>query len=176
MKKLLFIVFILVASVTPFSSASALDGNVIPGLKDQYNPAENSNPFNSDLVGEVSDGLPGQVSTFDTAKSPLERVNEIIQVLLSFLGIGALGLMVYAGFRWMTSAGNDDAVTDAKKTMRNAVIGFIIIISSYALTTFIARRIQREAGGFGVGGGLFSGSATIGDGIEGSFGTGVDSN
>jgi len=174
MKKYLFLFFISTLLILPVSPASAFGSDVIRGIKDQYNPEENANPFNEDLVGGVGDGLPGQVATFDTNKNPLERVNEIIQVLLSFLGIGAIIVVMYAGFRWMTSAGNDDAVTDAKKTLRNAIIGLVLIIMSYTVSVFIARIIQRETGAFGVGGGLFSGSASIKGGLDGSFGKGVD--
>ena len=42
-------------------------------------------------------------------------IAKIIRVVLGLLGTIVLGLMVYAGAIWMTSAGNEDKITQAKK-------------------------------------------------------------
>jgi hypothetical protein len=62
----------------------------------------------------------------------------IIQVVLSIIGIVLIGLVVYSGFMWMTAGGNSEQVDTAKTTLRNAVIGLIIVISAYSITIFIS--------------------------------------
>ena len=99
--------------------------------------------------------------------NPLFLINQIVRVLLSFLGIGTVVLMLYAGYRWMTAGGNSEQVEHAKKTLRNAVIGLILITMAYSLTIWVARRLQRVSGSYGVGNSLeFSVSGSIGGAIE----------
>ncbi len=66
----------------------------------------------------------------------------IIKYLLTFLGIIAVAMVMYAGFLWMTSEGDPDKVNKAKKTLVNAVIGLIIIISAFAIVIFIYNLIN----------------------------------
>lgn len=60
----------------------------------------------------------------------------VIQTFLGLLGIVFLVLIVYAGYNWMTSAGNEEKITKAKDTLKTAIIGLIIIVSAYAITYF----------------------------------------
>ncbi len=71
----------------------------------------------------------------------------------ALLGIVMLVLIIYAGFLWMTSGGDQTQVDRAKTMLRNAVIGVIIILSSWALTTFVINAlINATTGGGGAGG------------------------
>lgn len=76
-------------------------------------------------------------------------IMKIIRVVLGFVGIIALGFIIYAGFVWMTSGGNPEKIDIAKRTLRNAVIGLIIILSAFAIVSFI---IQALVGSIGSGG------------------------
>lgn len=68
-------------------------------------------------------------------------VGSVIQVGLSLLGIIALVIIIYAGFQWMTAGGNDEKAAEARKTMGYAVIGLIIILSAYAMSEFVIKRL-----------------------------------
>ncbi len=68
-------------------------------------------------------------------------VGIIIQVILVFSGILFFVLMVYAGFRWMTARGEEDKITKAKGTIIAAIIGLAVLVSAYAITTFVTTRI-----------------------------------
>lgn len=46
---------------------------------------------------------------------------------MSLLGIIAVMIILYGGFKWMTSGGSDDAVGDSKKIITAGIIGLIII-------------------------------------------------
>ncbi|PLX26792.1 hypothetical protein C0583_05850 [Candidatus Parcubacteria bacterium] len=67
----------------------------------------------------------------------------IINLILGFLGILSVCIILYAGFRWMTAAGNTDQVDSAKKTLSAGVIGLVIILASYALASFVLDAIFR---------------------------------
>jgi Zn-dependent protease with chaperone function len=97
----------------------------------------NSNLLNSqenrgDILG-VSYGAGSGLAATD----PRVTIPRIINVILGLLGTVATVLMVYAGFSWMTAAGNDDKIETAKKTIFAAVLGLIIIMMSYAITRFV---------------------------------------
>jgi hypothetical protein len=70
---------------------------------------------------------------------------KIIKVVLTLLGIIFFGLMIYSGWLWMTAAGNDEQVSKAKTLIIQAVIGLLIIFSSYSLTAFILNRVDRAS-------------------------------
>ncbi len=61
-----------------------------------------------------------------------------IKVFLTFIGIIVTIYIVIAGYKWMTAAGNDDKVREAKKQIINAIIGLIVILFAYAAVHFIA--------------------------------------
>lgn len=72
-----------------------------------------------------------------TPQDPRLLAARIINVILGFLGIIVLGLILFSGFQWMTSGGDEKKIGDAKKRLTNAVIGLIIILSAWSLTRYI---------------------------------------
>ncbi len=68
-------------------------------------------------------------------------VGNIVTIVLSLLGLVAVVLIIIAGFQWMTSAGNEEKVKNAKKLMGSALIGLIIIVLAYAIATFVVDRL-----------------------------------
>lgn len=61
----------------------------------------------------------------------------VIQIALSFLGIIAVSIIMYAGWLWMTSEGDAGQIEKAKKTLINAAIGLVLILSAFSIVTFI---------------------------------------
>lgn len=68
-------------------------------------------------------------------------IGKIIGTALSFVGVLFFILIVYAGVMWMTARGNEQDVTKAKELMQSAIIGLIIVLSAYAITTFISGQL-----------------------------------
>ena len=73
----------------------------------------------------------------------------IINIALGFLGIVALGLIIYAGFLWMTARGNEDQVKKAQQIIITTVIGMVIVVAAYSITTFVVPKILNKTGGSG---------------------------
>ncbi len=91
----------------------------------------------------VNTGLGGALPADD----PRTIVGRIINVGLGFLGVIAVGLIIYAGFLWMTSAGEEDKISQAKKLLTSAVIGLGIVLASWAIATFIITRLSGAISG-----------------------------
>ncbi|RMD51545.1 hypothetical protein D6827_02070 [Candidatus Parcubacteria bacterium] len=68
-------------------------------------------------------------------------IGNLIRVFLGFLGIIAVIIVLMGGFKWMTASGNDDKVQEAKKMLIAGVIGLAIVLSAYAITTFVISSI-----------------------------------
>lgn len=80
-------------------------------------------------------------------------IAKVIYYFLGLLGMVGVCLILYAGFVWMTSQGNEEKITQAKRIMVNAIIGLCIIMSAFAITYFIFRAITGEGGLTGGGSG-----------------------
>jgi hypothetical protein len=91
----------------------------------------------------------------------------IVQIALGFLGILALALIVYAGYIWMTSAGNAERIEKAKNILKNAIIGLLIILSAFGIVSFIISHLTGATtpgggDGSGPGGGIGGGRGALG--------------
>ena len=94
-------------------------------------------------------------------------VANIIRVALGLLGTVALVLIIYAGYLWMTAGGNDEQIGTAKKFLFNTVIGLAIILSAYAIVSFVISKLTgATTGGGEVGGGNLE--APISENFQGS--------
>jgi len=101
-------------------------------------------------MGET--GRTGYGGVTPTPASLAELVATIIKAFLGLLGIIFVVLIIYAGYGWMTAAGEEEKVNKAKDTLKQAVIGLIIIIAAYAITYFVFSNLPGGAGGPGFGG------------------------
>lgn len=68
-------------------------------------------------------------------------IGNLINVFLGFLGIIAVLIVLMGGFKWMTAGGNDDKVSEAKRLLIAGVIGLAIILSAYAISSFVLSSI-----------------------------------
>ena len=70
-----------------------------------------------------------------------------INVVLGLSGIILLGYILYAGFLWMTSGGEMEKAKEARTMISNAVIGLIILISAFAISSFVLGALTRISEG-----------------------------
>lgn len=87
--------------------------------------AETGGEANYDTTTAVGGNLPAFIGTY------------IIQPILGVVGLIFFVLMIYAGLLWMTAAGNTDSVKKAKGILINSVIGAVIVVAAYAITSAI---------------------------------------
>lgn len=60
-------------------------------------------------------------------------IKQVITVALGIIGALTLLMFVWGGFEWLTSAGNPEKVKSGTQTMVWAIIGVILVFSSYLL-------------------------------------------
>ena len=61
----------------------------------------------------------------------------IISWVLGIIGVILVGLFVYGGVLYATSAGNEDRVETGKRVMIYAVIGTVIVFAAFIVSEFI---------------------------------------
>ncbi len=89
-----------------------------------------------DLWGDANIQANVQSETGLGNRDPREIAASVIRVVLGFLGIIAVLIILYAGFLWMTAAGNDDKIASAKSMMSAGIIGLIIILAAFGIANF----------------------------------------
>lgn len=94
--------------------------------------AEQGSPITNESLG-----LEYAASTGLGSKDIRTTIAQVIKVAMGLLGIVAVVIILIGGFKWMTAGGNTDQVDEAKKWIFSGVIGLAIILSAYALTSFI---------------------------------------
>ncbi|NUM25909.1 MAG: hypothetical protein HUU49_04855 [Candidatus Buchananbacteria bacterium] len=100
-----------------------------------------------DLTGKLKNvGGNAGYSAEVTENTLPNTVGNIIKALLSLLGIIFMSYIVYAGYLWMTAAGNDEKITKAKAILRGSIIGLIIVLAAYAITQFVLVSITEATG------------------------------
>ena len=75
-----------------------------------------------------------------------EIIAKIIRQVLAFLATIFIILMLYAGFTWMTAAGDEGKIDKAKSIISAAIIGLAIVLVAYAITVFVANSLLTATG------------------------------
>ncbi len=74
-------------------------------------------------------------------RDPRDIAASVINVIMGFLGIVAVVIILLGGFKWMTAAGSEDKIDEAKKLLAAGVIGLVIILSAWGIATFVLKQI-----------------------------------
>jgi hypothetical protein len=69
-------------------------------------------------------------------------VKNIATIALQLVSTVALLFLIIGGIQYITSAGNPDNTARAKQTLLYAVIGLILVISSYAIIVFVTTSLK----------------------------------
>lgn len=101
---------------------------------------------NSDPVGPTAalDRLKVVAEPFNDSTDDNTFVNYlgyVLTVFFSMFGIIFTGLIIFAGYNWMTAAGDKGKVDKATSIIKNSIFGIIITVGAYAIWQFIFIRV-----------------------------------
>lgn len=126
----LSLAFMLMGSFVVLPSVSAETADITPTLSSEISGSD----FAADATGAISEADRVDIaitSDFRTA------VVGIVNYILTFLGLIAVGFVIYAGIILVTSAGEEDKLEEAKRIIMYATIGIVIILLSYSIVNVI---------------------------------------
>jgi len=97
------------------------------------------------VVAHALGGLEKTANKAGFEENDLIKISgNVLNVILSFVGVLFLVMMLAGGFIWMTASGRPERVSVAQKLIVAGVIGLVIVVSAYAITTFIGDSLNLE--------------------------------
>ena len=86
---------------------------------------------------------PGSCTTnnSDATTKITNIIHSIVNFLSVIVGVAAVIMIIFGGFRYITSGGNDTSVTSAKNTILYAVIGLVVVALSQLIVRFTLSKL-----------------------------------
>jgi hypothetical protein len=74
-------------------------------------------------------------------------IGNTVNVLLGAFGSLFLALLIWGGFQYMMAQGDEKKVKSAQETLKNAILGMVIVAASYAIATFVLKSLTSISSG-----------------------------
>lgn len=125
MKKSIISIAIMTCAVFGASvlSTASLSGSASAQVSEGINTATTS-----EMKGKSIDGDGGLIKT-------------VVNVLLWAVGILSVIMIIFSGFRYITSAGDASKTKSAQSTLTYSVVGLIVAIMAYAIVNMVINRL-----------------------------------
>ena len=125
MKKSIISIAIMTCAVFGASvlSTASLSGSASAQVSEGINTATTS-----EMKGKSIDGDNGLIKT-------------VVNVLLWAVGILSVIMIIFSGFRYITSAGDASKTKSAQSTLTYSVVGLIVAIMAYAIVNMVTNRL-----------------------------------
>ena len=125
MKKSIISIAIMTCAVFGASvlSTASLSGNVSAQVSKGIDTATTS-----EMKGKSIDGDKGLIKT-------------VVNVLLWAVGILSVIMIIFSGFRYITSAGDASKTKSARSTLIYSVVGLIVAIMAWAIVNMVINRL-----------------------------------
>lgn len=121
--------------------ALAAVATVLTGMFFPVAPVMADGLADSDLCNEITDPDLLEAAGCNTTKKADEVVNAVLKVVLSFVGLIAVGVMIYGGFVYMTSTGDAGKAQKGKHVIMYGLIGLVVALLAYAIVIFVSQSI-----------------------------------
>ncbi|MBI2410529.1 MAG: hypothetical protein HYV32_01350 [Candidatus Kerfeldbacteria bacterium] len=78
---------------------------------------------------------------------PVKATAFIINTVLGIIALLAVALLIYGGFRYMSSRGNPQEVDKAKNVLKATIAGLVLVMVAWSITTYVIGKIQKATNG-----------------------------
>ena len=125
MKKSIILIAIMTCAVFGASvlSTASLSGNASAQVSKGIDTATTS-----EMKGKSIDGDKGLIKT-------------VVNVLLWAVGVLSVIMIIFSGFRYITSAGDASKTKSAQSTLIYSVVGLIVAIMAWAIVNMVINRL-----------------------------------
>lgn len=101
------------------------------------------------IFDPARDSIPGLQQA--GGERPLRQIiGTVVTAALGFVGLIAVILFIYYGFLFLTAAGKDEQIKNAKKGMMYSIMGIVIILLAYSIVSLIFSAVSTGDTGAGV--------------------------
>ncbi|OGL30672.1 hypothetical protein A3F37_03550 [Candidatus Saccharibacteria bacterium RIFCSPHIGHO2_12_FULL_41_12] len=102
---------------------------------------------NFDISGGSDAGCDGKSACEDDpskANCPAGKlntlINNIVNILSVIVGVAAVIMIIYGGFRYVTSGGDSGNLTTAKNTILYALVGLVVVALAQVIVKFVINK------------------------------------
>lgn len=88
------------------------------------------------FAATINTSLPSGLTSDLGTRNPEQIVIGLVNWALGLLALIAVVLVLIGGFRWMTASGNEEKIESAKKLLVAALIGLVIILAAWGISTY----------------------------------------
>ena len=96
-------------------------------------------------ASEVQDGV-NSIGGTGSSGNLMTGVRRLTDVFLFLIGAVSVIMIIFGGFKYVTSSGESSAVSSAKNTILYAVVGLVIALSAYVIADFVIDAFQMSPG------------------------------
>jgi Na+-driven multidrug efflux pump len=121
MKRIIVVIAIILAGLLPCQAVGAIK-----------NVGESDACKDASISDEARDG-----AGCNETRDGLDVATTLIDIAIGIVGLVSVVVIVFAGQRYITSAGNPSKVKEAKDMILYGVIGAVVAILAWAIITFI---------------------------------------
>lgn len=125
-KKMLFCFIVIFLIALPVFQLKAVNENLKPVQQGLINTANNA--------GLTDQTNPDEINSKDDIRN---MITQIVGYILAMVGVILLVQIIFAGYSWMMSGGNEEKIKKAKGKIVNSIIGIAIIMVAYVLVSTI---------------------------------------
>ncbi len=124
------------ATVSAFPSGNPADNNQ---QDDNNKQADNKNQPKSKTESVAPSAKQSNIAPAGLPKATADtnNVRNILQIVFGIIGAFALLNITLSGFKYITAAGNEQKVSEAKNGIVYSVLGLMIAISAEAIVAFV---------------------------------------
>ncbi len=107
-------------------------------------------------AAQWNNGVQGGATSARGVDQPTELFGDggmfqkVSNILLYIIGAVSVIMIIFGGFRYVTSGGNSDNITTAKNTILYAIVGIVVALLAYAAVQFVITSFA-TGGGTGTG-------------------------
>lgn len=76
-----------------------------------------------------------------------DLIGRIINILIGLIGLILFLFVLYGGIMWMIAGGDSTKITKAQGIIYNAVIGVVVVLAAYAITSFVINQFTKPETG-----------------------------
>jgi len=126
-RKLIYLVSLMLFSVSPLALAAASTTD-----QELFSACDtNTQTVNSPIC-----------KSRGTTTNPVNRTIKVAADIIAIAtGVAAVIFIILGGFTMITSAGNAEAVANARKRVTTAIIGLVIVALAWTLISFVTDRL-----------------------------------
>lgn len=103
-------------------------------------PAFAGNPLNTPILNNAANRA-GYKTDINPENAFSEILGNIVFTLVSFVGIFFVLLIAYGGYVWMNARGSENDVEKAKRIIRDAIVGLVVLSASYSVWLLVSEWI-----------------------------------